>query len=68
MKKDKDLVWYGPHPCPKCDADGSRGTSIVKAGNGAPDYLEFDFVHDSHYPGHRWIQHKCVNVGVQKSQ
>lgn len=52
-------VWYGPHPCQKCDADVKKGTKIVKAGNGAPDDLEFDFVHDSQYPGHKWSKHIC---------
>lgn len=41
--KNKDLVYYGPHPCRKCDPDGKFLTKIVKAGNGAPDYLEFDY-------------------------
>ena len=40
---DKNLVYYGPHPCQKCDLKGKKGTMIVKAGNGAPDDLEFDF-------------------------
>lgn len=40
---DPKLVYYGPHPCQKCDPKGDRGTLIVKAGNGAPDYLEFDY-------------------------
>ncbi len=57
---DKNLVYYGPHPCQKCDKDGQKGTLIVKAGNGAPDHLEFDFVHDCHYPNHVWKQHACT--------
>ena len=44
MKKtDKSLVYYGPHPCQKCDPKGKAGTLIVKAGNGAANNLEFDF-------------------------
>jgi hypothetical protein len=59
-KTDKKLVYYGPHPCQKCDPTGKLGTLIVKAGNGAPDNLEFDFAHDSHYPNHIWKKHKCT--------
>lgn len=40
---DPKLVYYGPHPCQTCDPKGKKGTFIVKAGNGAPDYLEFDY-------------------------
>jgi hypothetical protein len=40
---DPRLVYYGPHPCQKCDPLGKKGTLIVKAGNGAPEYLEFDY-------------------------
>lgn len=56
----EDLVWYGPHACTKCDLDGKKETMIVKAGNGAPDDLEFDFVHDSQYPNHIWKKHHCA--------
>ncbi len=59
-KTNKNLVYYGPHPCQKCDPKGKNGTMIVKAGNGAPDYLEFDFVQGSSYPNHDWKQHKCI--------
>lgn len=63
MKKtDKNLVYYGPHPCQKCDPTGKRGTMIVKAGNGAPDNLEFNFTHGSHYPNHKWKGHKCLDI------
>lgn len=55
----KDLVWYGPHSCKRCDPTALNGTMIVKAGNGAPDDLEFNFVHDSQYPNHVWVQHRC---------
>ena len=75
MEKDnQDLVYYGPHPCQKCDKDGKKGTLIVKAGNGAPDDLEFDFTYDSHYPNHVWKKHICsdknrtaVKLGSSKS-
>lgn len=63
-KTDKKLVYYGPHPCQKCDKGGSKGTLIVKAGNGAPDELEFDFTHGSHYPNHQWIQHSCTTKNL----
>lgn len=54
--KSKKLVYYGPHTCKRCKSD----TPIVKAGNGAPESLEFDFVHGSHYPNHVWKKHKCI--------
>ena len=54
---DENIVWYGPHPCQECDPDGKKGTMIVKAGNGADKSLEFNFVHDSQYPNHKWIRH-----------
>ncbi len=60
--KNKKLVYYGPHPCPKCDPKGKLGTMIVKAGNGANDKFEFDFVHGSHYPNHTWKKHKCIDI------
>jgi len=56
------LVYYGPHPCQKCDPKGKKGTMIVKAGNGASNKLQFDFVHGSHYPNHQWQQHKCIDI------
>lgn len=40
---DKNTVYYGPHSCQKCDKTGKKGTLICKAGNGAPDMLEFDY-------------------------
>lgn len=40
---DKDTVYYGPQPCQTCDKDGKKGTLIVKAGNGAPDSLQFNY-------------------------
>lgn len=58
-KKSKKLVYYGPHSCQKCDKSGKKGTMIVKAGNGAPDSLEFNFNHGSHYPNHVWKRHQC---------
>ncbi len=64
-KTDKSLVYYGPHPCQKCDSDGKKGTLIVKAGDGASDELEFDFVHGSQYPNHEWKKHICLtNVTI----
>jgi hypothetical protein len=67
---NKDLVYYGPHPCQKCDKNGKKGTLIVKAGNGAPDNLEFDFpagIHlgdqETFYPNENpdwyWRRHLC---------
>lgn len=50
---NKKLVYYGPHPCQKCDIEGKKGTMIVKAGE-----IELDFVHGSHYPNHVWKAHK----------
>lgn len=59
---NKKLVYYGPHECEKCKKNGIKNTNIVKAGNGAPDYLQFDFVQDSHYPNHTWKKHKCAII------
>lgn len=67
-KTNRDLVYYGPHPCQKCDKDGKKGTMIVKAGNGAPDELEFNFIHHSHYPNHDWKQHKCSDKNLFASR
>lgn len=61
MKKKKNTLgyrstrftYYGPHPCQKC------GVVIVKSEKFAPVGFEFNFVHDSHYPNHKWIKHKC---------
>ena len=80
MKKDdKNLVYYGPHPCQKCDKRGTKGTLIVKAGNGVADSLEFDFPktlqHDKYpwaYPNNffgkkvKWEKHICIDI-TQKS-
>lgn len=53
-KPADNLVWYGPHEC-------QRGCKvmIVKAGNGAPEDMQFNFVHDSQYPNHKWVKHVC---------
>lgn len=64
--RDGNIVYYGPHSCKKCDADGSKGTMIIKAGNGASDELEFDFVQDSHYPNHVWKQHQHLSIETQE--
>lgn len=61
-KTDIKLIYYGPHPCQKCDPSGKKGTMIVKAGNKAPEYLTFDFIHGSHYPNHVWKKHKCIDI------
>lgn len=60
--RNPNLVYYGPHPCQKCDPTGKLGTMIVKAGNGVPNKLQFDFIQDSHYPNHVWLQHKCIDI------
>lgn len=63
---EEKIVWYGPHPCGRCDPEGKK-TQIVKGGNGAPDYLEFDFTHESYYPGHTWQWHRCPSLkGARK--
>lgn len=71
MKKtDKSLVYYGPHPCQKCDPKGKAGTLIVKAGNGAPATLEFDFpaghsvqvIYPNDKPEWYWRKHKCLDI------
>lgn len=50
----KNAVWYGPHKCER-----GCGAMIVKAGNGAPNSWEYNFVHESQYPGHVWKKHVC---------
>lgn len=54
----KNAVWYGPHLCNRCKLEGKE-VMIVKAGNGAPATMEYNFVHDSQYPGHKWVKHDC---------
>lgn len=64
---NETLVYYGPHPCQKCDPDGKKGTMIVKAGNGAPDNLEFDYpagkpeeiTYPNDKPDWYWRRHLC---------
>lgn len=58
-------VYYGPHHCQRCDATGYRSTKIVKAGNGAPNFLEFDYpyyeglgvVYPNTHPNLSWSRH-----------
>ena len=52
----KTATWYGPHECQTC----GKGTMIVKAGNGAPDSMQYNFTHGSNYPGHKWVKHVCI--------
>lgn len=59
-KTDRSLIYYGPHPCQRCDPKGKFGTLIVKGSNPESDDLEFNFVHDSHYPNHIWQKHECL--------
>ena len=73
-KHAADLVYYGPHPCQNCDKDGKKGTMIVKAGNGAPGNLAFEFPKEyeaqhvagqggpypNTHPKLRWKTHKHV--------
>jgi hypothetical protein len=59
-KEDRKLIYYGPHSCQRCDPTGKKGTMIVKAGNGAPDTLQFNFTNDSYYPNHKWKGHICL--------
>lgn len=67
------IVYYGPHPCQKCDPEGLKGTLIVKAGNGAPDDFEFEFgpnqkeeksefsyPYPSTHPDLNWMKHEHV--------
>lgn len=63
---DPSLVYYGPHPC--SDQNGNRKTGnfgcnarIVKAGNGAPAELEFDFPAEGvAYPNYVFTPHVCA--------
>lgn len=58
-KADQSLIYYGPHPCQRCDPTGKHGTLIVKASAPQSSDLEFNFVHGSHYPNHIWKKHEC---------
>lgn len=66
-KNDPSVVYYGPHPC-KDTNDGRKGCDqlIVKAGNGAPDYLEFNaqeaegIIYPNTHKGFKWTRHKCA--------
>lgn len=62
--KDPSIVYYGPHPCQRCDPKGNKGTLIVKAGNedGGSSELEFNFTLGSHYPNHEWLKHECTDI------
>lgn len=73
--KSPKLVYYGPHPCQKCDKKGKNRTIIVKAGNGAPDSFEYDYPLKDHeiqlqYPNTRpdwkWKRHKCPSPVEKK--
>lgn len=60
--RDKSLIYYGPHPCVKCDPKGKKGTMVVKSEPGSD--FTFDFVHGSQYPNHKWKRHVCVYPDV----
>lgn len=56
---EKDIVYYGPHLCQRCNQ------YIVKAGNGAPEYLEFDSPQHPIYPNFsfdEWNRHNCPKL------
>ncbi len=53
LLRDPNIVWYGPHGCPKC------GKQIVKTGNGAPALTLNAEEHGHHYPNHQWKEHVC---------
>lgn len=59
-KADSSIIYYGPHPCHRCDPTGKYGTLIVKGSAPQSNELEFNFVHDSHYPNHVWKKHECL--------
>lgn len=70
-KTDRNLVYYGPHTCQKCDKNGKKSTLIVRAGNGAPSYLQFDYPKEAEgistaYPNTHskltWKTHKCIDA------
>lgn len=56
---NKNLIYYGPHHCQKCDKDGKKETLIVRAEKNGKIFT-FDFVHGSHYPNHIWKKYKHV--------
>ncbi len=73
---DKSLVYYGPHECRVCDKIlGEKKSRIVKAGNGAPDDLEFDYPDEADkvktdgswpypntHPKLKWKKHKHLTI------
>lgn len=77
-KEDPKLVYYGPHPCQRCDPKGKKGTLICKAGNGAQADLEFEYKpyelrrnedNSIMYPnacpeGTVWQRHECPAEGA----
>lgn len=79
-KEDPTIVYYGPHPCKKCDPLGLKHTRIVKAGNGAPDTMEYDFPKEAenitdtapgwpypnNHPELNWKKHKHIPNGKDK--
>ena len=66
LKDNSILIYYGPHPCQQCDVDGSKGTLIVRAGNGAPRNLIFDYPQII-YPNTKWKKHKCKFVNIERN-
>lgn len=54
--RDKNMIWYGPHPCDGCSA------AVIKTGNGA-EILTLDAAdHNHHYPNFTWLKHECRNL------
>ncbi len=76
---NKSLVYYGPHPCQRCNKNSKNPARIVKAGNGAPDHLEFEYpekaaeklkINGFPYPNTHtdlpWRIHKCSALSKLK--
>ena len=52
--RSKQLVYYGPHLCPK----GCGGMVVMTAYNSPTNFI-FDAPHDIVYPNHVYKRHRC---------
>ena len=52
--RSKELIYYGPHECPK----GCGGMVVMTAYNSPTNFI-FDAPHDIVYPNHTYTRHRC---------
>lgn len=59
--RNPEVIWYGPHECPKC------GRIIVKSAmeQGGLSLDAADFNH--RYPNFKWEKHKCSGNALSSS-